>query len=231
MLKQAIQISAAIGAAVLVAAAPAFAQPPDYREVLVDRDDCLQITQVDHDENSPGSTLDPMENVCEDVYLLVFWCHTSGTTKSCGDGSLAHQPFYTHFSQLSPTNGLLPNTGGISHSGQQYVHGVCASTHSVLHEWEVWSNMEGDYICGWSRDEQQPGEESRSEPNEGIDLSSPWGDDQSEYANDGECDDPRFVGPGMYQGSNYEEDIRHDATDCREQYEAGRIRCKVEGCI
>ena len=50
-----------------------------------------------------------------------------------------------------------------------------------------------------------------------------FGDNSSQYANDGECDDPRFVGPGMYQGDNYNEDIRHDATDCRKQYTAGRI--------
>lgn len=52
-----------------------------------------------------------------------------------------------------------------------------------------------------------------------------FGDDSSTWANDGECDDPRFDGPGVHP-INLEEDIRRDATDCRELFEAGDIWLK-----
>ena len=49
-----------------------------------------------------------------------------------------------------------------------------------------------------------------------------FGDDTSEWANDGECDDPRFTGEGM--ASELEDtDIGKDATDCRTAFEAGSI--------
>jgi hypothetical protein len=60
----------------------------------------------------------------------------------------------------------------------------------------------------------------------GIDF----GDNASEYADDGQCDDPRFEGPGaavvLLDG-----DIRHDREDCKAAFEAGRIvlRAGVEG--
>lgn len=41
-----------------------------------------------------------------------------------------------------------------------------------------------------------------------------WGDDSSEYANDGTCDDPRFEGMGAAD-LIYREDAGRDATDCR----------------
>lgn len=50
-----------------------------------------------------------------------------------------------------------------------------------------------------------------------------FGDDASVFAMDGECDDPRFMGDGMTSTSLLEEDIGHDATDCRTAYEAGRL--------
>ena len=50
-----------------------------------------------------------------------------------------------------------------------------------------------------------------------------FGDDSSEWANDGECDDPRFRGPGMTNTPLLDSDIRRDATDCRTAYEAGRL--------
>ncbi|MCY4634792.1 MAG: hypothetical protein OXG04_09885 [Acidobacteria bacterium] len=50
-----------------------------------------------------------------------------------------------------------------------------------------------------------------------------FGDDSSEYAHDGECDDIRFSGRGM-AGTLLDDDRGHDATDCRRLYEAGRIR-------
>lgn len=52
-----------------------------------------------------------------------------------------------------------------------------------------------------------------------------FGDDSSEWANDGECDDPRFSGPGM-AGILLSEDTRRDATDCRTLYASGRITLK-----
>ena len=52
----------------------------------------------------------------------------------------------------------------------------------------------------------------------GIDF----GDDTSTWANDGECDDPRFQGSGV-AATLLEEDQYHDATDCRDLYNLGRI--------
>jgi hypothetical protein len=50
-----------------------------------------------------------------------------------------------------------------------------------------------------------------------------FGDDRSQWAFDGECDDPRFYGAGMTTTPLLDEDRYHDATDCRRQFEAGRI--------
>ncbi len=55
-----------------------------------------------------------------------------------------------------------------------------------------------------------------------IDVELDFGDDASAWARDGECDDPRFEGPGMGL-TDSEEDRGHDATDCRTLHEAGRI--------
>jgi hypothetical protein len=49
-----------------------------------------------------------------------------------------------------------------------------------------------------------------------------FGDDSSEWANDGECDDPRFQGTGAAE-TLLDEDIYRDATDCRTLFEEGRI--------
>ncbi|HWV22389.1 MAG TPA: hypothetical protein VN036_15285 [Devosia sp.] len=48
-----------------------------------------------------------------------------------------------------------------------------------------------------------------------------YGDDSSEWAKDGECDDPRFSGKGV-ASTTLAEDIKRDATDCRAAVEAGR---------
>lgn len=50
-----------------------------------------------------------------------------------------------------------------------------------------------------------------------------WGNDASEWANDGECDDPRFTGPDM-SGVLLDEDRFRDASDCRRLYREGRIQ-------
>lgn len=49
-----------------------------------------------------------------------------------------------------------------------------------------------------------------------------WGDNTSQWANDGECDDDRFAGPGMAD-ILVPSDRFHDAGDCRRLYEAGLI--------
>lgn len=60
---------------------------------------------------------------------------------------------------------------------------------------------------------------------DGIDF----GDDTSEWANDGECDDPRFTGPGMTETTLLDSDIMADATDCRKEYDAGRLTLREAG--
>ncbi|MEO0982011.1 MAG: serine protease [Pseudomonadota bacterium] len=50
-----------------------------------------------------------------------------------------------------------------------------------------------------------------------------FGDDASNWANNGECDDKRFAGPGMTETLLIESDVGHDATDCRTAYQAGQL--------
>ena len=54
-----------------------------------------------------------------------------------------------------------------------------------------------------------------------------FGDDTSEWANDGECDDPRFTGEAM-AAELEDADILKDATDCRTAFEAGTITLAEE---
>ncbi len=54
-------------------------------------------------------------------------------------------------------------------------------------------------------------------------LSIDFGDDAGQWSNDNECDDPRFAGPGMTDTTLLDEDIMHDATDCRTAFEAGQL--------
>jgi ankyrin repeat protein len=54
-----------------------------------------------------------------------------------------------------------------------------------------------------------------------------FGDDSSRYANDGECDDPRFEGAGS-ASSLSESDRSHDATDCRNLLAAGRVTLRSD---
>jgi len=49
-----------------------------------------------------------------------------------------------------------------------------------------------------------------------------FGDDSSQWANDQECDDPRFAGPGMAHAL-HEENVGHDASDCRNAFVDGTI--------
>jgi hypothetical protein len=50
-----------------------------------------------------------------------------------------------------------------------------------------------------------------------------FGDNESDFANDHECDDRRFVGLGMATSLD-EDDNFHDANDCRHAYSVGAIR-------
>ena len=50
-----------------------------------------------------------------------------------------------------------------------------------------------------------------------------FGDDSGEWARDGECDDPRFVGTAMARSPEAAHILR-DAADCREAMEDGNIR-------
>lgn len=53
-----------------------------------------------------------------------------------------------------------------------------------------------------------------------------FGDDSGDWALDNECDDPRFEGEGMTETVLLDEDRGHDATDCREAFEAGALRLR-----
>jgi hypothetical protein len=49
-----------------------------------------------------------------------------------------------------------------------------------------------------------------------------WGKNDSPWANDGDCDDPRFDGPGAHT-TLLPSDARADANDCRALFNAGRV--------
>lgn len=50
-----------------------------------------------------------------------------------------------------------------------------------------------------------------------------FGNDDGEWALDGECDDRRFFGSGMAQSLSWEY-VGMDASDCRAAFEAGRVQ-------
>lgn len=56
-----------------------------------------------------------------------------------------------------------------------------------------------------------------------------FGDDNGDWANDNECDDKRFTGPGMTTTPLLDADVGHDATDCRRAYEAGNLQLAGAG--
>lgn len=55
-----------------------------------------------------------------------------------------------------------------------------------------------------------------------------FGDDSGNYPNDGECDDPRFEGPGAYSDP-LEEDVLRDASDCLALFDSGQVWLVGEG--
>jgi hypothetical protein len=64
---------------------------------------------------------------------------------------------------------------------------------------------------------------SAAAPHAAYAQSIDFGDDNSRFARDGECDDMRFSGAGMTDTTLIDSDIRHDATDCRTAYNQGRL--------
>ncbi|MEX0964485.1 MAG: pre-peptidase C-terminal domain-containing protein [Pseudohongiellaceae bacterium] len=61
---------------------------------------------------------------------------------------------------------------------------------------------------------------SSAQPNDSV---IEFGDDTSTWANDLECDDPRFVGAGM-ASTLVDSDRLHDASDCRRLFNEGSIQ-------
>ncbi len=61
-------------------------------------------------------------------------------------------------------------------------------------------------------------------PVQAADGPPNFGDDASQFAKDGECDDMRFDGAGMSATLLIDSDILHDATDCRAAFNANRLR-------
>ena len=55
-----------------------------------------------------------------------------------------------------------------------------------------------------------------------------FGDNSSSWSQDGECDDPRFQGPGM-ASTLVDSDRFSDATDCRLLFNQGRITLRGGG--
>lgn len=68
----------------------------------------------------------------------------------------------------------------------------------------------------------KPEEDQDPIVHDGVDF----GVDSSLFANDGECDDPRFEGEGMTSASLLDVNVRADASDCLEAYKAGTIALK-----
>lgn len=54
-----------------------------------------------------------------------------------------------------------------------------------------------------------------------------FGDNTSQYADDGECDDRRFIGKTMDENLN-SDDIAHDSNDCKTAFDAGKIKLWYE---
>lgn len=63
-----------------------------------------------------------------------------------------------------------------------------------------------------------------------LHAQTDFGDNSSHWAHDGECDDPRFEGNGA-ANTLLDEDLGHDAADCRELLDAGRITLRTNSGI
>lgn len=51
-----------------------------------------------------------------------------------------------------------------------------------------------------------------------------FGDDTSQFSNDGECDDPQFIGRSMANGGGSAEHRGHDRTDCLTAFQSGSLK-------
>jgi len=100
-------------------------------------------------------------------------------------------------------------TAGLSHDNSYRDATDCRNAYYAGQVWLASNQGGGSYDYGYN--------------NYGYGTSINFGDDASQWSYDGECDDPRFYGPGMTTTPLLDEDRYHDATDCRRQYEAGRI--------
>ena len=77
------------------------------------------------------------------------------------------------------------------------------------------------YNSGFIRLRGSSGGSSNTSNSAGVDF----GNDSGDWAFDGECDDPRFIGQGM-AAVLLDEDRGRDATDCRNLYNRGMIRLR-----
>lgn len=81
--------------------------------------------------------------------------------------------------------------------------------------------------CGGPQDEDPTAKaEDNAKPasveSASVSKALDFGDDNGNWPNDGMCDDPRFEGPKAGDGQ-IDEDIGHDATDCKAAFEAGLV--------
>ncbi|MEO1222315.1 MAG: hypothetical protein AAFY42_13380 [Pseudomonadota bacterium] len=76
--------------------------------------------------------------------------------------------------------------------------------------------------CGFEGGDRTPltQEELASRPSA---TAINFGDDSGDFTHDGECDDPRFKGPGMTPTPLMDDDRLADATDCRDAYNRGEL--------
>lgn len=63
-----------------------------------------------------------------------------------------------------------------------------------------------------------------------LHAQTDFGDNASHWAHDGECDDPRFEGEWA-ANVLLDQDLGHDAADCRTLLDAGRIALRTNGGI
>ena len=77
-----------------------------------------------------------------------------------------------------------------------------------------------------AKDSQHLALAGSGEAQSGAAAAPDFGDDNGKYSKDGECDDMRFAGPGMTSTPLLDEDIKHDATDCRAAFNQGRLTFK-----
>lgn len=91
----------------------------------------------------------------------------------------------------------------------------CLASYNAGDIWLIGSNTESST----NSTNRMTNSMRRSFKFDGIDF----GDDSGEWANDGECDDPRFEGEGM-STMLIEDDLMVDASDCMAAYKSGSIR-------